>query len=565
MKAPRLRHLSLASLFMLACSSNRLDVGGGRAIDDVGAVPAKHKGFIEKVDLLFVVDNSISMADKQAELGRRVPELIKALTAPDLDPLTGKPTHQPVRDLHVAFISSSLGSFGTSACAPKLTTKSNDDRGHLLPREGDAAKSGWKFEGAVAEPVAAACSTLQAATTLTWSADAADSTATFRGATGATELQVAASCAIETVKESGCGYEQPLEAMYRFLVEPAPYESASAACSSSISGDTCTGSITKSGVDETLLAQRRAFLRPDSLVAVVLLSDENDASFKAEGPGWLPLSAGRGQMPRAWAACSSAPDDVDDDAALAALGCRSCADDSSDSACAIPWPSAAPNVDADGRNTRAFEQGRRFGKSFLYPVQRYVDGLTKRKIALADGTLAPNPLFEGGRSLDLVVVAGILGVPSKLVNDERGFPRPMTEADWERAISTDLTKRDPHMIESIAPRPGLARYAGDPAVDPVHGGDRDAVDADDLQYACIGVRSLPGASGDCTGASPDRTNPLCAASGDQLRFKAYPALRELRVIHGVAGSGFVASICDRTYRGAVAGIVRKIQDGCQGE
>ncbi|MBI2394353.1 MAG: hypothetical protein HYV09_32585 [Deltaproteobacteria bacterium] len=37
---------------------------------------------IDKLDLLFVVDNSISMADKQSELARRIPELIAAIADP---------------------------------------------------------------------------------------------------------------------------------------------------------------------------------------------------------------------------------------------------------------------------------------------------------------------------------------------------------------------------------------------------------------------------------------------------------------------------------------------------
>ena len=38
---------------------------------------------------------------------------------------------------------------------------------------------------------------------------------------------------------------------------------------------------------ETLLAQRQAFLRPDSLVAVIMLSDENDCSIAVGGSSWI--------------------------------------------------------------------------------------------------------------------------------------------------------------------------------------------------------------------------------------------------------------------------------------
>jgi len=554
------RSIALGSLLtMLACTTNRLDVGDKGASEDDLAVPPTHKGFVDRVDLLFVVDNSLSMADKHAELARRVPELIKTLTAPDIDPLTGKPVHRPVRDLHVAFISSSLGSYGASSCDPRVTNLHNDDRAHLLPRAGEQATSGWKVERDAGEPIPNACPTLSTASTLTWSNDPSDTTAQFHGTDGSTEMQIAASCVMQTVREQGCGYEAPLEAMYRFLVDPAPYATAAAKCMPTIP-DACEGEVVASGLDEQILAQRAAFLRPDSLLAVVLLSDENDASFQSAGNTWQPLGANHGGMPRGWAACAKVPDDVEDNNALAALGCRSCSESASDASCATPWPSTAPNVDSDIKNLRAFHQVQRYGRSFLWPVQRYIDGFTKRKVIGRDGKLLPNPIFEYGRSLDLVVVAGILGVPPSLVNDSTGMPKPLTEADWTRAVSPDPTKRDPHMIESIVPRAGLARYVDTRTIDPVHGGERDTYF--DLQYACIGVRHTASASDEC--GSPQGSPPLCT-SGLQTHFKAYPSVRELRVIHGIAGSGFVASICDSTYRGAVAGIVRKIQEGCEGE
>ena len=66
--------------------------------------------------------------------------------------------------------------------------------------------------------------------------------------------------------EFGCGYEMPLEAMNRFLVDPVPYQSLL---------QTNDGQMPV-GIDQVVLDQRAAFLRPDSIVGVVLLSDEND-------------------------------------------------------------------------------------------------------------------------------------------------------------------------------------------------------------------------------------------------------------------------------------------------
>lgn len=50
-----------------------------------------------------------------------------------------------------------------------------------------------------------------------------------------------------------------------------------------------------------------------------------------------------------------------------------------------------------------------------------------------------------------------------------------------------------------------------------------------------------------------------------VRVKAYPSIRPLRVIQGVGQSGYVASICDESYRGAIAGIATKIGEGCAGK
>src|SRR5450755_349598 len=78
-----------------------------------------------KVDLLFDIDNSASMGDKQAYLAKAVPELVTRLVRPNcFDDVTSKlvgpstlgacPTGStiefaPVHDMHLGVISSSLG------------------------------------------------------------------------------------------------------------------------------------------------------------------------------------------------------------------------------------------------------------------------------------------------------------------------------------------------------------------------------------------------------------------------------------------------------------------------
>ena len=73
------------------------------------------------------------------------------------------------------------------------------------------------------------------------------------------------------VHQFGCGIESQLETWYRFLIQPDPYDSLATA---KVNGQTVAQWV---GVDTTILAQRADFLRPDSLVAILVLTDENDS------------------------------------------------------------------------------------------------------------------------------------------------------------------------------------------------------------------------------------------------------------------------------------------------
>ena len=88
------------------------------------------------------------------------------------------------------------------------------------------------------------------------------------------------------VHQFGCGIESQLESWYRFLVQPDPYASL---------GLDKTGKFAQwVGVDTVLLAQRADFLRPDSLVAVIVLSDENDSEVDVRsfgGTAWNFMSS----------------------------------------------------------------------------------------------------------------------------------------------------------------------------------------------------------------------------------------------------------------------------------
>ncbi len=90
-------------------------------------------GVPAKIDLLFLIDNSSSMADKQDILAQAVPDLVSRLVDPVcVDPMTGRQVgnrnpdgscsvgeleFNPIEDIHVGMITSSLGGHGAVGCA----------------------------------------------------------------------------------------------------------------------------------------------------------------------------------------------------------------------------------------------------------------------------------------------------------------------------------------------------------------------------------------------------------------------------------------------------------------
>jgi hypothetical protein len=113
------------------------------------------QGSVDKIDLVLAIDNSRSMADKQAILAVTVPDLVNALVNPrcllpdgtplpqnqqPVDPLSDCPAgsereFKPVIDMHVGVVSSSLGDHGGDVCPEGQAASNNNDLGHLLTRD----------------------------------------------------------------------------------------------------------------------------------------------------------------------------------------------------------------------------------------------------------------------------------------------------------------------------------------------------------------------------------------------------------------------------------------------
>ncbi|HZS42235.1 MAG TPA: hypothetical protein VFF06_35640 [Polyangia bacterium] len=186
----------------------------------------------QDIDLLFVIDNSPSMAPKQAELARRFPDLLALLgsNAPN-----GQPAH-----FHVGVVTTDLGaqSFNLgSQCRPG----------------GDGAR--LQALGAAATPD---CRPPTGGARFIDYDQLTGSGNLPQGQDLATTLRCLAQ-----VGDAGCGFEQPLEAAYLALSPPpvGPPENA-------------------------------GFLRDQALLAVMFLTDEDDCSAPPDGDLFDPNAVG---------------------------------------------------------------------------------------------------------------------------------------------------------------------------------------------------------------------------------------------------------------------------------
>lgn len=127
---------------------------------------------VDKVDMLFMIDNSLSMADKQDVLAQAVPVLVQRLVTPtcldaqgmpvgvsDQNGLCaqGTPEFSAIKDIHLGVITSSLGGHGGTECLPTaddaLTERTPDDRAELLPTANPAVRgpiASWNGSGFLA-------------------------------------------------------------------------------------------------------------------------------------------------------------------------------------------------------------------------------------------------------------------------------------------------------------------------------------------------------------------------------------------------------------------------------
>lgn len=570
-----------AALVLAACGGRNIrdDIEPTASTADAKPAPKPPLTSSAKLDLLIVVDNSTSMLDKQEALKLTVPELVRRLT----DPSSG------VRSLHVGVITSSLGGHGSTLCQGKdgtgnVSDEEVDDHGHLVATRPRFAAASAEYPGA--------------------QAPTADGFLDWNPSMDTSALERGIESLVTAAGDVGCGLESQLEAMYRFLADPNP--------SLEITTFQCPGlrdlCAAPAGRDDALLAERAAFLRPDSVVAVVQFSDENDCSIRENGQYYY---AARNDLvlPRASSACDTNPND---------RCCYPCGAPEPDGCPSDPSCANPPDKSLDNINLRCFDEKRRFGVDFLYPIGRYLNALTRTEICTSRADLDPspgrcpddngdghpdialNPLFRDltghgarVRTPSMVHLLSIVGVPwQDLESSVDAAGKPLPDGVFRYAAPAELTRNDTWsvilgapdpgggappvpptdtlMVESVEPRTGvdgqgqsLAGPSAGALTEPVNGHERLIPKNDDLEYACIFPLATPrdcARSANVPNPKPDcncepgtlgNDNPVCqdpstgAYGTDQLSGSAYPGLRQLALVKAVDKNGALASICAR--------------------
>ena len=465
-------------------------------------------------------------------LARGVAYLVGRLTSPPCvnglgqvvdEPADGAPCERgirdfaPVRDLHIGVITSSLGAYGADVCN---TVEDENDRGRLVSRRPGGAGD---------------VSTYEDLGFLAWDPD---QRLNPPGEDDFERLAERIDDLVLGVGGNGCGFEAPLEAMYRFLIDPLPYEDI----------DVFQGQTIPQGFDFELLDMREAFLRPDSALAIIVVSDEDDCSVNANNTRALLVGSPE-PMWRGRAECATDPEDP---------CCASCrggtpAGCPEDPTCGLMTP------DEDPLNLRCFDQKRRFGVDYLHPIDRYVTGLSERSIVDRSGEVQTNPLFVGSRSPSMIAFTVITGVPWQDISISPQSPGagflPTSDIPWARILGSP--PEDPLMIPSRDPRSGTHPVTGDelampggaaPLANPINGHEHDI--QDELQFACVYELEEPVlcSDGSCECAVTGNDNPVCqqedgSYTETQRYGRATPATRQLALARELDSISAVASIC----------------------
>ncbi|HEX5660745.1 MAG TPA: hypothetical protein VFX59_26310 [Polyangiales bacterium] len=279
----------LVALSMLGCPKQELAPLGPCTVSAVSE--RVDQSGISNVDLLFVIDNSGSMASEQKKLAEKLPDLVRVLTLgdryPDLpkgevpagvDPSTREFT--AVKALHLGVVSTNAGGiddFPNNQQAAVLSCAGEGDDGLLqfdttIAQDGVVAESASEFEGyakgdQVLDP-RPECDI-----------PGLQKYQEFEAGGDVNATSEAFSCT-STLGVRGCPFEQQLESMWKALA-PSKGVPANDPLYKFINGSKGQGDRGNEG-----------FLREDAILAVIIVSDEEDCSVTDEGKTLFQLGSG---------------------------------------------------------------------------------------------------------------------------------------------------------------------------------------------------------------------------------------------------------------------------------
>lgn len=241
-----LRHLGLGPSIFGCLSLTAVAASAQEAAAANGGVCSYAKE-VDKIDLLFVVDNSASMAGEQRALTNQIPKLIETLTTGRRYLGDPKP-FRPVTDLHVGVVSTDMGIPGVEL--PPTCHADGGPDGRLLHAAPQQTNLSCDSEYPQFQSYQAAY-------------DDPD------------ELASAVACTA-SLGTDGCGFEQPLESAFKALW---PHKNPFRFISTTESGTWGRGDRSEAE------GGNLGFLRNDpddpSLIAIVVLTDEEDCSVKS--------------------------------------------------------------------------------------------------------------------------------------------------------------------------------------------------------------------------------------------------------------------------------------------
>lgn len=208
---------------------------------------------IDEVDLLLMIDNSNSMTEEQQSIVLEIPRIVQMLTSGALT-AGAAPSFPPVRSLHIGIVTSDLGVgdvTGLPFCDPGFGDDGLIQTRPRFPRASCASDTSSRYPRGVFD---------------------------FEVGDGNTPMQFANDVAcVATLGTAGCGFEQQLEAPLK-AISLTPLANGASPVEWTRAGyrpPTFYAGTFGHGSDP---ATNGGFLRPSSVLAVVLITDEDDCS-----------------------------------------------------------------------------------------------------------------------------------------------------------------------------------------------------------------------------------------------------------------------------------------------